>query len=99
MCCDCQHAVAANCRVANGTDGTFLSETIGAYLAVLTRLMVTEDLPAWMPGLRSRARLRAAPVRHLADPSLAAAALNVQPDTPAPGDQLDGIPLRVVGRS
>jgi hypothetical protein len=41
--------------------------------------MVTEDLPAWRPALRSRARLRAAPVRHLADPSLAAAALGASP--------------------
>lgn len=64
---------------ANGTDGTFLSETISAYLAALTRLMITEDLPAWRPGLRSRARLRATPVRLFADPSLATAALNANP--------------------
>lgn len=41
--------------------------------------MVTEDLPAWKPALRSRTRLRAASVRHLADPSLATAALNANP--------------------
>lgn len=64
---------------ANGSDGRFLSETIGSYLRALDRLMVIEDLPAWSPGLRSRARLRAAPVRHLSDPSLATAALNANP--------------------
>ncbi len=64
---------------ANGADGTLLSETVSGYLAALARLMVTEDLPAWTPALRSRARLRATPVRHLADPSLAAAALNANP--------------------
>lgn len=64
---------------ANGTDGTYAAETISAYLAALARLMVTEDLPAWKPALRSRARLRAAPVRHLVDPSLATAALNASP--------------------
>lgn len=64
---------------ANGTDGTLLPETVGTYLLALDRLMVTEDLPAWKPSLRSRARLRATAVRHLADPSLATAALNAGP--------------------
>lgn len=64
---------------ANGADGSVLSETIGTYLRALDRLMVIEDLPAWRPALRSRARLRAAPVRHLADPSLAATALGASP--------------------
>jgi hypothetical protein len=64
---------------ANGADGTMLPETVGTYLRALDRVMVTEDLPAWRPGLRSRARLRATPVRHLSDPSLATAALNAGP--------------------
>lgn len=64
----------------NGSDGGFNSDTIRGYLGSLARLMVTEDAPAWQPELRSRARLRAAPIRHLADPSLAAAALNASPD-------------------
>lgn len=64
---------------ANGADGTMLPETVGSYLHALDRLMVTEDLPAWRPSLRSRARLRAAAVRHFADPSLATAALNAGP--------------------
>ncbi len=64
---------------ANGADGTLLSETVSGYLAALARLMVVEDLPAWKPALRSRARLRGTPVRHFADPSLAAAALNADP--------------------
>jgi len=54
-------------------------ETIGAYLDALARLMVTEDLPAWSPSLRSRTRLRLSPVRHFADPSLALAAMRANP--------------------
>lgn len=50
--------------------------TAAAYLAVLERLFVAEDVPAWSPKLRSRSRLRGAPKRQLADPSLAAAALD-----------------------
>ena len=42
--------------------------------------MITDDVPAWKPGLRSRTRLRGTAIRHLADPSLAVAALNAGPD-------------------
>ena len=64
---------------ASGADGTLHPDTVRGYLDALGRLMVTEDLPAWRPALRSRSRLRGTPVRHLADPSLAAAALNASP--------------------
>lgn len=64
---------------ANGADGILHPDTVRAYLDALGRLMVTEDVPAWRPALRSRSRLRGTPVRHLADPSLAAAAFNAGP--------------------
>ncbi len=54
--------------------------TVGAYLDSLRRLFVVEDVPAWSAELRSRARLRQSPKRHLADPSLAAAALHAGPE-------------------
>jgi hypothetical protein len=41
--------------------------------------MVLEEQPAWAPRLRSRSRLRSAPKRHFCDPSLAVAALQVDP--------------------
>jgi len=63
----------------NGTDGNLKSETIASYLDALARLMITEDLPAWAPSLRSRTRLRAASVRHFVDPSLAVAAVRATP--------------------
>ena len=49
--------------------------TVADYMDALARLFVSEDQPAWKPAIRSRARLRGAPKRHMADPSLAAAAL------------------------
>ena len=64
---------------ANGTDGVMHPDTVRGYLDALGRLMVTEDAPAWRPELRSRSRLRGTPVRHLADPALATAALNASP--------------------
>ncbi|MCQ3815193.1 MAG: DUF4143 domain-containing protein [Acidimicrobiia bacterium] len=49
--------------------------TADSYLSALRRLFIVEDMPAWSPKLRSRSRLRRAPKRQLADPSLAVAAL------------------------
>ena len=63
-----------------GSDGDGMkTDTIAGYLEALERLMVMEDQPAWSPHLRSRATLRATPVRHFADPSLAVAALRATP--------------------
>ena len=54
--------------------------SVRAYTAALRRLFVLEEQPAWSVRLRSRAALRRSPKRHLADPSLAAAALGADPD-------------------
>ena len=63
-----------------GRDGDSLkADTVAEYLEALKRLMLVEDQPAWSPHLRSRTTLRATPVRHFADPSLAAAALRATP--------------------
>lgn len=64
---------------ANGTDGSMKVETVRGYLDVLSRLLFTDDVSAWRPSLRSRTRLRAASVRHLADPALAVAAAKASP--------------------
>lgn len=64
----------------NGADGNLKEETVSSYLDALARLMITEDLSAWSPALRSRTRLRAASVRHFVDPSLAVAAMRASPE-------------------
>lgn len=76
----CPVTVESLAADARGADRAMKTETVRAYLAALERLMITDDVPAWKPGLRSRTRLRGAAIRHLADPSLAAAALNADPD-------------------
>lgn len=70
-------AIAAD---AGGGDGPLHGDTVRGYLNALRRLMVYEEQPAWAPHLRSRSRLRLAPKRHFADPSLAAAALGATPE-------------------
>jgi predicted AAA+ superfamily ATPase len=60
--------------------GTPVSRTtVDAYLRDLNRLYVICDQPAWTGAMRSRSPLRQTPKRHLADPSLAAAALGASP--------------------
>ena len=62
---------------AAGSDDTLDDETASAYLQSLERLMVTENLPAWNPHIRSSAALRKSPKRHFCDPSLALGALGI----------------------
>lgn len=61
--------------------GISISEpTLREYLGALRRLFVLEEIPAWSPALRSKTPLRTSKVMHLADPSLAAAAVDATPD-------------------
>lgn len=63
-----------------GPDRTLDRDTTAGYLDVLNRLMVTEDLPAWAPHMRSATPLRKSAARFMVDPSLAVAALGVGPE-------------------
>lgn len=71
--------VATLARDVRGAGPAFKASTAAEYLETLERLMIVEDQPAWSPHLRSRTTLRTTPVRHFADPSLAAAALRAAP--------------------
>lgn len=74
-------ATDAALRTIGRTSERPMSEpTLHGYLGALRRLFLIEDQPCWSPSLRSRIRLAATPKRHLADPSLAVAALGATPD-------------------
>jgi len=60
--------------------GTISRRTVDAYIQELKNLFVIDDQPAWSTSLRSSTPLRFAPKRHLADPSLAAAAIGATQD-------------------
>ena len=53
--------------------------TLHDYVRTLKRLFLIEDQENWTPSLRSRVRLAGTSKRHLADPSLAVAALAATP--------------------
>ncbi len=63
-----------------GTDRSVRRDTVAGYLDILDRLMVTEDLPAWAPPMRSATPLRKSPRRFMTDPSLALAAIGTSPE-------------------
>ncbi|MBW3092503.1 ATP-binding protein [Bifidobacterium sp. 82T10] len=54
-------------------------KTIQSYLRALEKIFVIEDMPAWNPNLRSKTAIRATDTRHFVDPSIATAALGVNP--------------------
>ncbi|MCL2148250.1 MAG: DUF4143 domain-containing protein [Methanomassiliicoccaceae archaeon] len=54
--------------------------TLADYLEYLRNIFMIDDQRAWLPSLRSKARLRSRSKIHFADPSLAAAALDASPE-------------------
>jgi uncharacterized protein len=66
--------------IARTAEESLSESTLHDYLHALRRLFLIEDQESWKPSLRSRIRLAATPKRHLADPSLAVAALGATPD-------------------
>lgn len=70
-------SVKAMAADVGGEDGPASRNTISAYLHALARLMISEDVPAWAPHMRSATPLRASATRYLTDPSIAIAALGV----------------------
>lgn len=60
-----------------GDDGPIARDTLANYMNALDRLHIIDNSEAWRPHMRSRVRLRQAPVRYLVDPSLGLTALDV----------------------
>lgn len=54
--------------------------TLDSYLGALNRLFVLDELPAWSPGLRSKAAVRVSDTRHFSDPAIAAYFLQAFPN-------------------
>ena len=75
--------LATNASILSDIQANFsdLSEpTLYAYLNVLKRLFVIEDVPAWNPSIRSATSMRSGDKKEFTDPSIAVAALNLSPE-------------------
>ncbi len=65
----------------NMDDAPISDNTLSDYLSVLERLHFTDDQLSFDPNMRSSVRVGKAPVRHLADPSLVAAAMGMSTES------------------
>lgn len=65
--------------IGNNAD-SFNDRTLYEYINALKDLFVVEDLPAWNPNIRSKARIQSAEIRHFIDPSIGVAAIGCTPD-------------------
>ncbi|MBQ2643373.1 ATP-binding protein [Candidatus Saccharibacteria bacterium] len=54
--------------------------TVTSYHDALKKIFVVEDAPAWNPNLRSKTAIRTSDTRYFVDPSIATAALDVDPE-------------------
>ena len=62
-------------------DISITDKTLTAYLTALRRLFVIEDVKAWKPSLRSKSAIRTSNKCHFVDPSIAVAALELNPSS------------------
>ncbi len=76
-----ESTLATNKVLLADMGGEIADSTLRDYLDALKRVFFINDVPAWSPSLRSTVKIRAAAKRHLADPSLAAAALGATPES------------------
>jgi predicted AAA+ superfamily ATPase len=79
----CTATTALNSAIASDVQARFgdvTRQTVSAYISALKRLYVIEEIPQWFPQLRDKLRLRKMPKRILADPSIAASALQAGPN-------------------
>lgn len=59
--------------------GNMSEQTFYSYINALKRLSVIEDTKAWSPNIRSKKRIRQNPKKSFTDPSIAVAALELNP--------------------
>jgi len=73
---------AGNRTILKDINSNFnMSETVFyEYVKSLKRLFVLDDVEAWCPAIRSKSAIQATDKREFADPSIAVAALGVDPD-------------------
>jgi len=64
----------------NGPDGKMTDVTLTDYIQAMEKIFLIENLPAWNPHMRSKARLMKTSKWHFTDPSVATAALRVSQD-------------------
>lgn len=66
--------------LAENEGDSFDPDTVASYITALKRIFVIEDVEAWNPNLRSKTAIRTSDTRYFTDPSIATAALGIDPN-------------------
>lgn len=76
-----QASVATMMADMSANDATAMSDTTFlSYLKALKKIFVIEDMEAWNPNLRSKSAIRTSDTHYFVDPSIATAALRIEPE-------------------
>ena len=78
----------------SGAERSVQRDAVAGYLDILSRLMLTEDMPAWAPHMRSTTPLRKSPTRFMTDPVLGSCCPRRGPGAAAARSQRHRLPLR-----
>ncbi len=65
--------------IAANDTGSINEDTVVSYINALKKIFVVEDMHAWNPNLRSKTAIRTSDTRYYVDPSIATAALGINP--------------------
>ena len=98
-CCGTQTAIAPMSKTVGRNGNEMTRQTFSLYVEALRKLSMIEDLTAWTPSLRAKARITSTPKRYYVDPSLAVATLGASPktllkDMPTLGMMFEGLCIR-----
>ena len=74
-CTSTQTALATMCKNLKNRGGEVSRPTFVDYISAFRKLHIIDELPAWQPSLKAKARTTSTPKRYLVDPSLACAAM------------------------
>lgn len=77
-CTSTQSGVSTMSKNLKERGGEISRPTFNSYLSSFRKLNIIDDLPAWRPSLKSKARTTSTPKRFLCDTSLACAAMQIK---------------------
>jgi len=77
----CQLTEYNNIYKDSSSDNGMSKDTFNNYLDALRRLYIVDDVEAWCPAIRSKTAVRSSKKKNLIDPSIAAAAFGIDPDS------------------
>ena len=78
-CVSTQTGMATMSKNLKNRGGEISRPTFIDYVSAYKKLNIIDDLQAWQPSLKSKARTTTTPKRFLTDPSIACAAMNMTP--------------------